>query len=203
MNDAMSQVNAIGKKKVLVGFTGSVASTRFASLIRALRDADCDIKVVLTNRAMEFIGEEDIARAEINREDVYTDRDEWERWREIGDPVVHVDLAKWADVLLVAPLSANTLSKFANGLCDNLLTCIFRAWDFSKIVVIAPAMNTQMWINPFTSRHLETLADISRGAVRVCTPIEKRLACGDIGVGAMAEVSQVIEFLFVQSPSTS
>ena len=81
---------------------------------------------------------------------VYTDDDEWSAWRKKGDPVTHVELGKWADVLLVAPLSANTLSKFANGSCDNLLTCLFRAWDVSnrdKIVCMAPAMNTQMCTN--------------------------------------------------------
>ena len=185
--------------KVLVGFTGSVASTRFAALVAALLDAGYDVKVILTNAAKQFVLDEDITRAGIDRACVYGDDDEWAQWRQIGDPVLHIDLAKWADVLLVAPLSANTLAKFANGLCDNLLTCVLRAWEFNKPVVLAPAMNTQMWNNPFTSRHRAALDDVSHGAARWCEPIEKRLACGDVGIGAMAEVDQILEFLAAQS----
>ena len=191
----MNASTAETKKKVLLGVTGSVASTRFAALVEALRDAGYDVKVILTNAATQFVRDEDIARTGIDRGHVYGDDDEWAQWRQIGDPVLHIDLAKWADVFLLAPLSANTLAKFANGLCDNLLTCVFRAWDFDKPVVLAPAMNTQMWNNPFTSRHRAALDDVARGAALWIEPIEKRLACGDVGVGAMAEVDHIIHVL--------
>ena len=65
-----------------------------------------------------------------------------------GDPVRHIEFRHWADLLVVAPLDANTLAKFAIGLCDNFLTCLFRAWDFAKPVILAPAMNTLMWDHP-------------------------------------------------------
>ncbi|CAB1116820.1 unnamed protein product [Ectocarpus sp. CCAP 1310/34] len=82
-------------------------------------------------------------------------------------------------MLLVAPLSANTLSKLANGLCDNLVTCVARAWDFKskKSFVVAPAMNTHMWEHPMTNRHLSALTELG---VAVVPPASKKLACGDV-----------------------
>ena len=184
--------------KLLIGFTGSVASVKFKELITQIQVKDrFEIKVVLTQCAQRFISKEDISSVGLGTGDVYTDSDEWTEWEKIGDPVVHIDLAKWANVLLVAPLTANTLAKFANGLCDNLLTCVFRAWSFSeKMVVLAPAMNTQMWLNPFTERHLDAILRLippycGRGCVHICQPVEKRLACGDTGIGAMAEVDTI------------
>ncbi|KAJ1910997.1 putative phosphopantothenoylcysteine decarboxylase [Tieghemiomyces parasiticus] len=106
-------------------------------------------------------------------------------WKGKGDPVIHIDLRKWADILVVVPLDANTLAKVANGLCDNLLTCVLRAWDFTKPCVVCPAMNTHMWDHPFTGKHLRVLVDELH--FRVIPPISKLLACGDLGIGAMAE----------------
>ncbi|KAG2440398.1 hypothetical protein HYH02_010286 [Chlamydomonas schloesseri] len=87
---------------------------------------------------------------------------EWRQWRVVGDPVLHIELRRWADVLVVAPLSANSLAKMANGMADNLLTCVVRAWDFAKPLLVAPAMNTAMWASPFTARHLDTLTQLGR-----------------------------------------
>src|SRR4029077_4602845 len=117
-----------------------------------------------------------------------------------GDPVPHIAFRQWADLLIVAPLDANTLAKFALGLADNFLSCLVRAWDFSKPVVLAPAMNTLMWQSPVTLRHLrQLLEDRSPGPVPadwsldeaplvfpqhaprivLIPPQAKRLACGD------------------------
>ena len=96
--------------------------------------------------------------------------------------------AQWADVLVIAPLSANTLAKLAIGLCDTLLTCVFRAWDKGrrdKPIVVAPAMNTKMWEDPVTALHLGALRE--RYAIRTVGPVVKQLACKDVGMGAMAE----------------
>ena len=148
---------------------------------------------------------------------VITDADEWPgrssgRRYAPGDPVVHVQLRDWADLFVLAPLDANTLAKLAVGLCDNCLTCVWRAWDPAKPVVLAPAMNTRMWDHPFTRRHLRAVAaDWGAGHVpghldapdliaqinarakglRVVPPVEKRLACGDVGVGGLAEVAAI------------
>lgn len=114
------------------------------------------------------------------------------------DSVLHIDLRNWADICIVAPLSAHTLGKIANGLCDDLLTCILRAWDFrlTKPIVLAPAMNTAMWEHPLTNMHLDTVKSFAReggeGAVVVVQPVAKTLACGDVGVGAMADLDDII-----------
>ena len=149
---------------------------------------------------------------------VILDEDEWpgraagDRYAR-GDAVRHVELRKWADLFLVAPLDANTLAKLAVGLCDNGLTCVWRAWDTARPVVLAPAMNTHMWQHPFTRRHLRSLA-ADAGAVhipghldeaqliaqindrsktlRVVPPVSKALACGDVGVGGLADVADIV-----------
>jgi phosphopantothenoylcysteine decarboxylase len=127
---------------------------------------------------------------------VLTDADEWALYTRVGrDPVLHIELRKWADGLLVAPCSAHTLAKLAGGLADNLLTCAARAWEFgpggrvARPLLLAPAMNTAMWRHPATAAHLGAL----RGwGARVLPPAERRLACGDIGVGAMADVGDIV-----------
>lgn len=189
------------KTKLLVGLTGSVASVKFVEMVTALDETNAfEIKVMLSDSATKFITKDEIAA--INQSSpagetrrVYTDSDEWSDWSRVGDPVTHVDLAKWADWLLIAPLSANTLAKFANGLCDNLITCVFRAWNFDKRVFIAPAMNTQMWKSPFTARHVSAVRALAPNSVTILDPIEKRLACGDTGIGAMEEVGDIVRAL--------
>lgn len=92
--------------------------------------------------------------------------------------------------MLIAPLSANTLAKIAHGQCDNLLTCVARAWDYAQHpLLVAPAMNTLMWTHPFTEQQLNTLRSLG---IHVIPPISKVLACGDIGTGAMAAVDDIV-----------
>ncbi|KAL4219678.1 hypothetical protein ACF0H5_022250 [Mactra antiquata] len=111
-------------------------------------------------------------------------------WTKRGDPVLHIELRKWADILLIAPLDANTLGKIASGICDNLLTCTVRAWDFQKPLYFAPAMNTAMWEHPITSEQIKKLESWGYKQIPV---VSKLLVCGDKGAGAMAEVSTIIE----------
>jgi phosphopantothenoylcysteine decarboxylase len=119
-----------------------------------------------------------------------TDKDEWQQWQTLGDSVLHIELRKWADLMLVAPLDANTLGKLANGLCDNLVTCVARAWDVDKPLLVAPAMNTHMWSHPLTARNLAVLTELH---YHIIEPLSQRLACGDIGVGAMAKPPTLFE----------
>jgi phosphopantothenoylcysteine decarboxylase len=91
--------------------------------------------------------------------------------------------------MVIAPLSANTLAKISHGQCDNLLTCVVRAWDFALPLIVAPAMNTLMWTHPFTEQQLNILRTLG---VSVIPPISKVLACGDIGTGAMASVDDIV-----------
>jgi phosphopantothenoylcysteine synthetase/decarboxylase len=97
-------------------------------------------------------------------------------------------LRRWADVFVIIS-GANTLAKLALGLCDNLVTCIVRAWDVRKPLLVAPAMNTLMYEHPLTEEHLALL---SRRGVSVIPCIEKKLACGDVGKGALAEVPTIV-----------
>lgn len=114
--------------KLLIGCTGSCASMKVPELVSAFttsaqsRNVELHVRVAATEKALRFF-----RREELPPNSLYTDEDEW-RWRERTDPIHHIELTRWADVLLLAPLDANTLAKLAGGLCDNLLTCIARAW---------------------------------------------------------------------------
>jgi phosphopantothenoylcysteine decarboxylase len=208
--------------RVLLGVTGSVAAVKTRGVFGGLRSAGHEAKVVPTAAALSFFD-----AAELNATSApgslpvrgqsvcYVDADEWPEGRlfHLGEPVLHIELRKWADLLLIAPLDANTLAKLSLGLCDNLLTCVYRAWDFSRPVVLAPAMNTLMWEHPATVRHLTQLAldhgahsplpraaddlcaAINQGCprLRVVSPISKRLACGDEGVGGMAGAKEIVQ----------
>jgi phosphopantothenoylcysteine decarboxylase len=208
---------------VLLGVTGSVAATLTPALYEALKQAGHRVKVVATQAALYFfdpagLDPADRGRPRRNPEAVVLDEDEWPgrdagRLYRRGDPVLHIELRRWADVLVIAPLDANTLAKLANGLSDNCLTCVWRAWDRARPVVLAPAMNTLMWEHPLTARHLRQLAeDGGAGAppaspdltelmdwinehcprLAVAPPQSKRLACDDVGVGAMASLETIL-----------
>jgi phosphopantothenoylcysteine decarboxylase len=203
--------------RIILGVTGSVAAVRTPALYATLREAGQEVRVVATEPALHFFDPAELGPANPEGGPLYRDADEWAgtRYRR-GDPVLHIAFRQWADLLIVAPLDANTLAKFALGLSDNFLTCLFRAWDFSRPVVLAPAMNTLMWQSPVTLRHLrQMLADradggsdgagvwtleeapevFARHAPRLVLipPQAKRLACGDVGIGAMAEVPHLAE----------
>ena len=220
---------------VLVGATGSVAAIRVPTIFKALMEAGHSVKVVATQAAEYFFdpasfGREGIPDSEHQAKApsvltpardpsiVILDEDEWPG-REKGkrhvrdDAVLHIELRKWADLFAIAPLDANTLAKLAVGLCDNCLTCVWRAWDVRKPVVLAPAMNTLMWQHPFTRRHLRAIAadcgashipghlddeqliaqinDRSR-TLRIVPPVVKQLACGDVGIGGLADVADIV-----------
>lgn len=183
---------------ILLGATGSVASIKIPELYAGLRERGHAVKVVATTSSLYFFDPVvlDPTRILRNPDIVIVDEDEWPgrddgfRYRR-GNTVQHVELRRWADLFLVAPLDANTLAKFVNGLCDNCLTCVWRAWDSSRPVVVAPAMNTHMWEHPLTQRQLQALtADTPR--IRIVGPQVKELACGDVGNGGMAEVADLL-----------
>lgn len=208
---------------ILLGVTGSVAASRVPALYQRLRDHGWSVKIVATRAACYFFDHAGIepldpTNPRRNPEVVVLDEDEWpgqetgQRWQR-DDPVQHIELRRWADLFLIAPLDANTLAKLANGLCDNCLTCVWRAWDLTKPVVLAPAMNTLMWEHPLTRRHLLQLASamtlppsneqgdqnriiesLNKHSSTMCVvpPQIKQLACGDTGIGAMAEIADIV-----------
>jgi phosphopantothenoylcysteine decarboxylase len=201
-----------------LGVTGSVAAIRTPVLYRALVASGHEVKMIATDAALYFFDQAQIGKPGPDGRDrqvLVLDEDEWpgrgegECYRR-DDPVLHIELRRWADVLVIAPLDANTLAKLANGLCDNCLTCVWRAWDTTRPVVLAPAMNTLMWEHPLTARHLRKLVSAETPpnfkndqlinwingqghGVRIVGPIEKNLACGEIGMGAMAEVEAILQ----------
>ncbi|MGE3803685.1 MAG: flavoprotein [Gemmataceae bacterium] len=200
---------------ILLGVTGSVAALKTPELHAALMRAGHAVKIVATRAALYFFDPEPFRQPE---RVLFLDDDEWpgrdtgRRWQR-DEPVLHIELRRWAELLLVAPLDANTLAKLAGGLCDNCLTCVWRAWDPARPVVLAPAMNTLMWQHPLTGQHLRQLAGPRQAeiparfdqdgvvdwlnqhlnALRVVPPQSKRLACGDIGMGALAELERIVE----------
>ncbi|XP_003227570.2 phosphopantothenoylcysteine decarboxylase isoform X1 [Anolis carolinensis] len=173
------------KVHLLVGVTGSVAALKLPLLVsELLKIPGLEVQVVTTENAKHFYNSEEIPVT------LYSDADEWQLWKGRSDPVLHIELRRWADLMLVAPLDANSLAKVANGLCDNLLTCVIRAWDLSKPLLFCPAMNTAMWEHPITAQQVEKLKGF--GYVEIPC-IVKKLICGDEGRGAMAEVSTIVE----------
>lgn len=185
---------------VLLGVTGSVAAIKVPRLYQALRQAGYAVRVVATQASLYFFdpAELDPSYPGRNPAVVSLDEDEWPG-RQAGrryqpqDPVLHIELRRWADLLLIAPLDANTLAKLAHGLADNCLTCVWRAWDRQRPVVLAPAMNTLMWDHPLTRLHLQQLASLTGCRLCIVPPQEKQLACGDVGLGALAEVEQIVD----------
>ncbi|KAI8437114.1 hypothetical protein MSG28_010465 [Choristoneura fumiferana] len=119
---------------------------------------------------------------------VYDDSAEW-AWRQYGDPVVHIELRNWADVVVIAPLDANSLAKLALGICDNLLTTTIRAMDLTKPLLFCPTMNDVMWNHPITQIHINTLKS---WGLKEVPPIVKLAMCGEIGMGGIPTVETIV-----------
>ncbi len=172
--------------KILIGITSSIAAYRLPNLISQLSKQGYEVKAIVTERAKAFVAPQ--AVAVMSGHPCHSDADEWGNL----ENVLHIELTRWCDAFLIAPLTANTLAKIANGLCDNLLTSAVRALE-KKPLLLAPAMNTRMWNNPLTARHLQTVSEIYNTIV--IDPVEKRLADGEEGIGALAEDETIIEAL--------
>ncbi len=175
--------------KVVLAVTGSVAATLTPNLIAELKKRGHDVCVIATEKSLYFWDHTEALAT------VYRDSHEWSEYRyERGDSVLHIEIRNWGDVLLIAPLSANTLAKIANGMADNLVTSVVRAWDMAKPIVVAPAMNTHMWNHPVTAEQLNKVKTWNSG-LKVIEPVVKILACGEEGVGAMAPIEKIAESL--------
>lgn len=172
--------------RILLGVTGSVAAKLTPKLVGMLLESGYEVKVAATQASLHFWKPESVSVP------VYLDADEWpeERYTD-GSPIRHIELREWADMFLIAPVTANTLAKMAHGISDNLLTSVVRAWNLEKPILIAPAMNTQMWENPLTKKHIGTIAETYD--VTLIHPVEKLLACGKYGIGAIADLSMIRE----------
>jgi phosphopantothenoylcysteine synthetase/decarboxylase len=163
-------------KKIVLGVTGSIAAHKAADLASLLTKAKCDVRVVMTADAQRFITP--LPFKTLTRNPVVTnlyDDDE-------GGKPTHIELADAADLLLIAPATANVIAKLAHGIADDALTCIALALNPKAKILIAPAMNGKMWLHPATQENVKVLR--SRGAEFI-GPDEGMLSCGYEGIGRL------------------
>jgi phosphopantothenoylcysteine decarboxylase / phosphopantothenate---cysteine ligase len=166
--------------KVLLGVSGGIAAYKACEITSLLVKGGHEVQVIMTANASRFVGP--LSFAGLSGKPVVTDT--------FADAMAHIHLAKWADAVLVAPMSANLLGRLACGLADDALTTTLMAVPAGVPIVLAPAMNTQMWQHPATVRNLGWLEALKR--YRLVAPTSKRLACGDVGPGALADPEDLV-----------
>lgn len=253
------------KPHLLLAASGSVATIKIPQILTSLSHHSLSVRLILTSSASRFLSSQSDEQPSLdtlaqipNVDGIYEDADEWEfssdhadeagmktRGWIRGDPILHIELRKWADMMAIIPLSANMLAKITGGMSDGLLASVVRAWDTTGLVdgirmpmvdgrrregcvlgqkpriMVAPAMNTAMWRQPITARQIRVLeeewgvedgqntirsaasTDNDRGTVEegwfeVLRPIEKSLACGDIGGGGMREWKEIVGLIEVR-----
>ncbi len=172
-------------KNILIGIGGGIAVYRVAELARSLMKQGAAVRCIMTRSAREFVTP--MTFEALTGEPVHTTLFDLTAEREMG----HIRLARWADVLLVAPATAGLLARFAHGICDDLLTTVFQVREGP--VLLAPAMNASMWNAPATRRNVHTLCE--QGAT-VVGPETGELACGERGSGRMSEPDAIIQALY-------
>lgn len=172
-------------RKLLLGVSGGIAAYKACDLTSLAIKAGWDVEVILTENATRFVGP--LTFAGLTGRPVHTDN------FAPGAAMAHIQLAKWADIVVIAPLSANTLGKIACGLADDLLTTTLLALPRGTRCLLAPAMNTEMWFKPVVQRNIRWIDEMERFSW--IAPTEKRLACGDHGVGGLAEPADILAML--------
>jgi phosphopantothenoylcysteine decarboxylase len=221
------------KIHLLLCATGSVATIKIPNIIQALsKYTNLSIRLIFTDSAKNFLrgqSAEQPSLADIEAlphvDAIYFDEDEWREPWVRGNKILHIELRRWADIMAVAPLSANSLAKITQGWSDNLLLSVIRAWDTTgeldpvrdmpgldrpreegvegvrrtKRILVAPSMNTAMWLQPITKKQIKVLDEEwgvrNGGWFEVLQPMQKELACGDVGGGAMKEWKEIVEVL--------
>jgi len=167
-------------KKILLGVSGSISAYKSAELLRLYQKQGAKVRVILTKSAKEFIGE--LTFKALTEEEVLTD------WKDGKTGLEHIYWARWGDVLVIAPASANTIAKLRIGMADNFLTSLALAFD--RKIVMAPAMNTKMYLNEATKENLAVLKD--RGYLIVDAK-EGELACHEVGIGKLADIEDILQ----------
>ncbi len=170
-------------KKIILAITGSIAAYKTPHLVRLLVKAGAEVKVILTPAATDFVSP--LALATVSKNPVHSNVSDNSAWNN------HVEMGLWADVLLVAPCSANTLAKMAHGLCDNLVGAVYLSAKCP--VLVAPAMDEDMWLHPSTKRNIDIIQSYGNTIIPVA---HGELASGLIGEGRMAEPEEIVSFLF-------
>ncbi len=178
-------------KNILIGITGGIAAYKICTLIRLYKKSGANVRVILTPNALNFVTK--LTLQTLSNNEVYVDNFDVDNFKP-----EHISLCDEADIFVIAPATANTISKIANGICDNLLTTT--ACAFNKPILLAPAMNTNMWKNTFIQQNLEKLKN---AGYHIVNPGTGFLACGTTGEGRMAEVEDIYDStvkIFSQKP---
>ena len=173
-------------KKILIGVCGSIAAYKIAHLTRLLTKEECEVRIIMSKASTAFITP--LTLGTLSKNPVLTDFEGTEgQWNN------HVELGLWADCFIIAPLSANTLGKMANGICDNLLLATYLSAKCN--VIVAPAMDLDMYTHPSTTRNLKLIKEYGN---IIIDSNHGELASGLIGKGRMAEPEDIVNFLKTQ-----
>lgn len=170
-------------KNIILAITGGIAAYKSASFARLLIKAGYEVRVIMTQGALEFITP--LTMQALTGHAVHTQL--LDETAELG--MGHIELAKWADLLIIVPASANTLARLAMGMADDLLTTVCLAT--AAPIIIAPAMNQQMWANPTVQMNVQTLMDLGH---QIIPPAEGEQACGDVGSGRLPEPEYLLAY---------
>lgn len=168
-------------KSILIGITGGIAAYKICELIRKFKKNGAKVRVICTPNALNFVTK--LTLQNLSQNEVYVEEFDVKNWKP-----EHISLADEADIMLIAPATANTISKIARGIADNLLTSV--ACAFSKKMIIAPAMNCNMWSNPAVQGNIKILK--ARG-VEILEPESGFLACGYLGKGRLCSLEKIYE----------
>lgn len=171
----------IENKHILIGITGGIAAYKICELIRKFKKNGADVQVICTPNALNFVTK--LTLQNLSQNEVFVDEFHPKHWKP-----EHISLADWADVMIIAPASANTIGKIAQGIADNLLTSV--ACAFPKPMIIAPAMNVNMWQNSAVQSNINILK--SRGA-EILPPESGFLACGYLGRGRLCSIDKIFD----------
>jgi len=168
-------------KQVVLGVCGSIAAYKTGDIIRRLQDNHCEVTVIMTREAGEFITP--LTLSTLSGKPAHSDMFERDSWG-----MAHIELARLADIVLIAPATANIIGKLANGLADDLLTTF--VISSRARVFVAPAMNNEMYANAIVR---ENCAKLKGHGVKFIEPVKGKLACGTVGVGHLAEVEDIVK----------
>ena len=175
-------MNNLLKKKILLIICGGISAYKSLEIIRFLKKRDAKVKVILTKNAKKFVTP--LSVASLSQEKVYEDLFSAENEAEMD----HISLSRWSDVILVAPATANTISKLSNGSSDDLATTVMHASN--KKIFLSPAMNVRMWEHPSTKENLNKL---KKFGYKIIGPEIGDMACGEFGEGKMTEPNEIIK----------
>lgn len=172
----------MSKKRIVVGVSGGIAAYKACDLVSKLSKKDYEVKAILTKHAEKFVSKLTFEALCHN----YVETDLFDESNE--DPIAHITLAKWADLMIIVPATANIIAKVTHGISDDLLSTTFLACNKHKM--ICPAMNTQMYENPITQKNIQACKDLG---YQILDPVVGHLACNDTGRGKMIEPADIVE----------